>query len=796
MDRSICASITGIEAAKKALKLKGWTQEYLAGASGCSRQTVINFFAGKTIEKRIFQAICTELGLKQEEITEQELINVNNQLLNIDEFVEALRKDIYDSIQEQCGFMRVLEMSQPIKLGVIYTTVNILEKITGRQRKELQDVVKDIATNISCENFDRIGLNNIHEERVPALDAVKRYPKLMILGKPGSGKTTFLKYVALQCISGEFNRDLVPIFINLKGFAETPGRPTLLEYLINFFKDCGNTLEYSVKTGLFNTLFSNAASPVEYLLKQGKLMLLLDGLDEVMPVDNYRISRQIQDFSRRFAKNTFVVTCRIAAKEIDLEAFVEVETADFDKEQIANFVTQWFNAKNDPVKAKLFIEKSEKDRGIKELATNPLLLTLLCLVFESSGCFPINRSELYEEGLDVLLRKWDVKRNIERDEVYQKLSTKRKEDLLSRIAFDTFQKSDYFFRKKDLEHDIASYIRNLPDVQEKDLQSDSKVVLQSIEVQHGLLVERAREIYSFSHLTFHEYFAARRVVMSTDAEKTLSILASKVVDKRWHEIFLFSVGMLENAETFLLSMKHNIDRVVLADEKLQAFLSWVEQKSAPVKSSHSQNAIRAFYLGLDLTLSLDLCIKLGIGHSQGIGVDVGRTLELNLGHDFDLNGELALDLVLHHALSTAVAITVDRALVFSYAPRLERDMSFAFDLALSGKSHELQQSMQEMKNKLPSTSSENRKNFYAWWKSNGQQWTEQLNGVMTKYLNIGKNWQFTANQNKLIRQYYYANKLLVDCLNSECYICREVRAEIEDTLLLPIASIQARQNRS
>ncbi|HEY9859768.1 MAG TPA: helix-turn-helix transcriptional regulator, partial [Candidatus Obscuribacterales bacterium] len=64
MERGIWASEEGREKAKNALKLKGWTQEYLAGASQCTRQTVNRFLAGKPIEKQIFQAICTELGLE------------------------------------------------------------------------------------------------------------------------------------------------------------------------------------------------------------------------------------------------------------------------------------------------------------------------------------------------------------------------------------------------------------------------------------------------------------------------------------------------------------------------------------------------------------------------------------------------------------------------------------------------------------------------------------------------------------------------------------------------------------
>jgi predicted NACHT family NTPase len=66
---------------------------------------------------------------------------------------------------------------------------------------------------------------------------------------------------------------------------------------------------------------------------------------------------------------------------------------------------------------------------------------------------------------------------------------------------------------------------------------------------------------------------------------------------------------------------------------------------------------------------------------------------------------------------------------------------------------------------------------------------------MIDHRNIGHDWQFSDQQKQLLQQYYDANKLLVDCLNSDCDVSREVRQEIEETLLLPIAEIQKRQQR-
>ncbi|MEL6262088.1 MAG: hypothetical protein AAFR12_13585 [Cyanobacteria bacterium J06626_6] len=281
-------------------------------------------------------------------------------------------------------------------------------------------------------------------------------------------------------------------------------------------------------------LFSDHSTAVELFLNQGRVFVLLDGLDEVRESDSSRVLQQIQSFTDRFHKNPFIVTCRIAAKGYTFEQFTEVEVADFDDGQIESFSTKWFQAKKDEVKAETFMKRLRQDKGIRELAASPILLTLLCLVFEESGTFPANRSELHKEGLDVLLKKWDVKRNIERDQVYKQLSLKRKEDLLSQIAIDTFESGNYFFKQKEVEREISGYIQNLPgaNTEEEVLQTDSEAVLKSIESQHGLLVERARGIYSFSYLTFHEYFTARKLVASAKSDIFATRLLPHLTEKR------------------------------------------------------------------------------------------------------------------------------------------------------------------------------------------------------------------------------------------------------------------------
>ena len=419
------------------------------------------------------------------------------------------------------------------------------------------------------------------------------------------------------------------------------------------------------------------------------------------------------------------MTCRIAAREYTFEKFAEVEVADFDDQQISTFATKWF--KDKAVKAESFIRRLKDNNRIKEIATNPLLLTLLCLVFEESGDFPANRSELYKEGLEALLKKWDAKRGIQRDQVYKKLSVQRKEELLSKIALTTFKRGDYFFKQKAVEQYIIDYIRNLPDANTdpEALQLDSEVVLRSIEAQHGLLVERAKNIYSFSHLTFHEYFTAREIVFGTQSlEEALQNLVSHITEKRWREVFLLAVGMSPSADPLLQLMQQQADALVY-----------------PVRAHN-----------LDCALALDLALNCVLTLAGNVN------LALDLEREFALKRVRDLDCTLDHALA------------------LEPD-----------------QALQDLKEQLPDPYDDT-EILKQWWKANGKAWTEQLKAVMIKYRSIEHDWQFSDEQKKVLKQYYDANKLLVECLNSDCYVSREVRQEIVNTLLLPIAEIENRKH--
>ncbi|MEH1945108.1 MAG: NACHT domain-containing NTPase [Nostoc sp.] len=760
--RSLSCSPEGIQKAKRALIRYSLTQKALAENLEVTRQPIGKFFTGKPVDRNLFVQICDRLDLEWEEVVAEAAseveVNQDNSI-DIDAIIQQVREKIKPRIQEDCGKMRVLDTPQPIGLNDIYTSVNILEKITGQRRLGIDELLEQS----SSQNFDLFGLNRITEKRVPGLQAVEKHSKLMILGKPGAGKTTFLKYLAIHCIEGEFQAERVPIFITLKGFAEATNKPGLLEYITYIT----NITEEAI----------NPISFIQDVITYGKALVLLDGLDEVREEDSDRILKEIREFSDRFLKNQFVMTCRIAAREYTFEKFTEVEVADFDDDQISNFTHNWF--KDKAVKPETFIKRLEENSRIKQLAASPLLLTLLCLAFEESGDFPANRSELYKEGLDALLKKWDAKRGIQRNKIYKKLSVQRKEDLLSKMALTTFERSEYFFKQKVAEQYITEYIRNLPgaNTDEETLQVDSEQVLDSIEHHHGLVVARAKGIYSFSHLTFHEYFTAREfVVVRQSSEEALQNLVSHITEKRWREVLLLAVGMSPNADRVLLLMKDKVDSLLATDEKLQQFLKWISKKSLSANVPFQLGVIREFYfafiLGRNLSLSdmcigidLDLCLISYPGIWQAITSDDTRDY-------FECN------LILSPQLQ----------LFFNFKHRKDDYISKLTYSLISG----LKSALLPLTNQLPEPKRD-LEIHKQWWKTNGQNWTQQLRAVIIKYRTIDSDWELSKHQKELLNKYYNVNLFLVECLNSDCYVSREVRQQIEDTLLLPIAEIKQRQ---
>ncbi|MEP0872073.1 NACHT domain-containing NTPase [Trichocoleus desertorum AS-A10] len=652
--RSLQASLPGIQQAKQAFALKGWTQENLAGEVGLkTRQSVWRFFTGQPIERQVFQELCLVLDLDWREVAVDPPAEFPNDktesvaIADISTLVRQVRSQRQDKIQEQCGILQLLDMSRPVKIDDIYIDANILEEIPSQQWLELADL-----QHSTPQEFDRVGLGEVAQIQIEGVQAVEIYSKLRVLGKLGAGKTTFLQHLAIRCNQGCFAANRVPVFVGLRDFADESitGEFSLLNYIQEEF----------LTSGLSDS------SILETLLREGRVLLLLDGLDEVLHQARKAVVKEIRRLSEKYQKNLFVVTCRTTTRAVNLGRFTDVAIAPFTQEQIVAFAQKWFTTLSKTTtqagqnQAAQFVEELNLPENLpfRRLTVTPLFLHLACWVFHHRGRFPIKRSEFYKQCLDLLLGQWDETRGIERDEIYHGFSLVQKLKLLSQIASITFEQGDYFFAQQVVEQQISDYIQALPNaaLELEELQLESQGILKAIELQHGVLVERGQGIFSFCDQAFQEYLMARNIVASHNLQasnRSLEWLVSHITEPRWREVFLLTVAMLRSADSLLQLMKQHIDAIVADDPYLQEFLASVSQKS--------------------LT-----------------------------------------------------------------AP-------------------------------------------------------PQPAAMIAQYCHTQRDWHFSLEQQEKLQQYYNANQLLLDCLNSNCDVTATVRQEIEATLLLPYQELEERE---
>jgi len=436
-------------------------------------------------------------------------------------------------------------------------------------------------------------------EASSALEQLDRHPKLVLLGEPGSGKSTFSNHVAL-CLAGELlgseranfkvltaplpddegedreetqtwnHPPLLPVRVVLRDFAAT-GLPEVGErasasHLWSFVEETLTTAE----------LGDYAASLKNELQAEGGL-ILLDGLDEVPEAEGRRrqILQAVEDFAASFGKCRFLVTCRTYAYQEQrwrLSDFEAAELAPLSDGQVKRFIGRWYGyvgvlREMKPAdaegRAELLKRAVFSSERLRELAARPLLLTLMASLHAwRGGSLPEKREELYSDAVDLMLYFWEERR-AEKDRAggsvlaaeslteFLKVGRDAVRRQLEELAFEAHRSQPSLVGTADVPEDrlvqCLMKISKSPDARPRRL-------LEYLRDRAGLLAERGVGIYTFPHRTIQEYLAACHLT-DLDFPYELSELARGDAE-RWHEVVLLAgakAGRGSSAAVWLLA---------------------------------------------------------------------------------------------------------------------------------------------------------------------------------------------------------------------------------------------------
>ena len=565
----------------------------------------------------------------------------------------------YDkSYRERHGQIKVfcVGMRKPILLDDVYVEVQFLDQHTASRYKSPEEVEQEFGAR-RWRHFD-----STWDERQDGIQVANDEQNLMLLGGPGVGKSTFLRKVGLESLKGKhgnFAHECIPVFLELKRFTE---EQIDIEVLITQeFETCG---------------YPYPEQMTKAALKSGKLLILFDGLDEV-PMANFdNVIRKMGDFVDRYSQNRFIASCRIAAYTGGFTRFTEAEMADFGDSQIQTYIKNWFASTPDQHQHQLDEEMKTDDRcwktlnepehqATKELARNPLLLTLLCMVYDGSQNFPRNRASLYEDALNIFLKGWAAEKRVNRGAlINQHLDIADEKRMLSKIAAENLEANRLFFTEDELISQIQDFGEGNANTLER---FDAPKILDTILIDQGLFVERVAGSYSFSHLTFQEYLTANYIV--GHPQSIQGLVEGHLHDEQWREVFLLTAGLMREADGLLEAMEVKAAEFINTS-RLKAIFQWAERITDTSNDRYNGIAKRSFalfqYFSLhlfnetykvvenigphdpplhrELHLYRDFNRDFDRYRALHLYRDLYRDLELDLGQDLDLYRTVYLDL--------------------------------------------------------------------------------------------------------------------------------------------------------
>ncbi|RJP55665.1 MAG: NACHT domain-containing protein [Anaerolineaceae bacterium] len=393
-------------------------------------------------------------------------------------------------------------------------------------------------------------------EPVPLLEVLKHHSGAIVLGDPGAGKTTFLKYLALRLARGEGAKiglsDFLPILLPLAAFANAlQTRDIRLDdFIAEYFAGIGIDLP-------IGPMLSEA-------LKAGRALILLDGLDEVRDLNmrNTVVERVVDFFAfHRREGNKFVLTSRVVgyrAVRPSAEDLAECTIVDFEEDEIEEFVKHWTAAIERQAQGNTAVARAdaETDRrelldainqnpGVRQLASTPLLLTILALMKRQGVSLPERRVQLYDQYVNTLLSTWNRARSLSGRAPGRDIDEIQTVRILAPLALWMHEISPGvgLVGREEMRRKLEELFHERGDVSPHQA---SRQFLQDVREHAALLLERGPGEYGFIHLTFEEYLAAVALALKGQGDSTpiIETLSRHVGEQAWREATLLTIGYL------------------------------------------------------------------------------------------------------------------------------------------------------------------------------------------------------------------------------------------------------------
>ncbi|MCP3961245.1 MAG: NACHT domain-containing protein [bacterium] len=342
------------------------------------------------------------------------------------------------------------------------------------------------------EVFVPLKVQGVHgTDQIDAQRAITEHARLMVTGPPGSGKSMLARHLALSLAD--------------QGLADPQQQPVPVLLELNRLNESKLSVEEELVAVFRRNEFPKADGFVRQALEQGSLVLMFDGLDEVVTAKRTSVVKKIKDLLDTYEKCRALITCRTAVyhQEFAENADRTLEIVEFSDHQIWRFLAAWERDMPEGKSIEQLLQTLHDRPKIMALARNPLLLTIIAYLYtDTKFILPHSRTEFYERSTELLLEQWKQERN--------EYKSNQKRLVLQHLALFNQRRgsADNEDRRSiDLKTTLAEVNRVLPQLNLE--ASDAQPLLDEIVERSGLLLAiDGASRYQFAHLTLQEFFAA------------------------------------------------------------------------------------------------------------------------------------------------------------------------------------------------------------------------------------------------------------------------------------------------